>query len=151
MSTQNIIFPTFFSSVYVLCDVKVIQLCPILCTPMNYTIHEILQARTLEWVAVPFSRDLPNPEIKPRSPAFQEDSLPAEPPGKPPKTGVCSLSLLQGIFLTRESNWGLLHCRQILYQLSYQESFMYYIFIFVHRFSEYYHKGQYSRKSKEFY
>ena len=29
-------------------------------------------------------------------------------------------SLLQGIFLTRESNWGLLHCRQILYHLSYQ-------------------------------
>ena len=30
------------------------------------------------------------------------------------------LSLLQGIFLTQESNWGLLHCRRILYQLSYQ-------------------------------
>ena len=33
-----------------------------------------------------------------------------------------SLSLFQGIFLTQESNWGLLHCRQILYQLSYQRS-----------------------------
>ena len=33
-----------------------------------------------------------------------------------------SLSFLQGIFPTRESNWGLPHCRQILYQLSYQES-----------------------------
>ena len=33
-----------------------------------------------------------------------------------------SLSLLQQIFLTQESNWGLLHCRQILYQLSYQGS-----------------------------
>ena len=32
------------------------------------------------------------------------------------------LSLLQGIFPTQESNRGLLHCRQILYQLSYQES-----------------------------
>ena len=29
-----------------------------------------------------------------------------------------SLSLLQKIFLTQESNWGLLHCRWILYQLS---------------------------------
>ena len=37
-------------------------------------------------------------------------------------TGVCSLSFLQGIFLTQELNWGLLHCRQILYQLSYQGS-----------------------------
>ena len=33
-----------------------------------------------------------------------------------------SLSLLQGIFPTKELNWGLLHCRQILYQLSYQGS-----------------------------
>ena len=33
-----------------------------------------------------------------------------------------SLSLLQGTFLTQELNWGLLHCKQILYQLSYQGS-----------------------------
>ena len=37
-------------------------------------------------------------------------------------TGVGSLSLLQRIFLTQESNWGLLHCRRILYQLSYEGS-----------------------------
>ena len=37
-------------------------------------------------------------------------------------TRVCSLSLLQGIFLTQGSNQGLLHCRWILYQLSYQGS-----------------------------
>ena len=42
---------------------------------------EILQARILEWVPVPFSRGLPNPEIKPRSPTLQVDSLPSEPPG----------------------------------------------------------------------
>ena len=35
-------------------------------------------------------------------------------------TGVDSLSLLQRIFPTQESNWGLLHCRWVLYQLSYQ-------------------------------
>ena len=39
--------------------------------------------------------------------------------GKPKNIGVGSLSLLQRIFLTQELNWGLLHCRQILYQLSY--------------------------------
>ena len=33
---------------------------------------------------------------------------------------MSSLSLLQQIFLTQESNWGLLHCRQTLYQLSYK-------------------------------
>ena len=50
------------------------------------------------------------------------DSLPAEPQGKPKNTGVGSLSLLQWIFPIQELNWGLLHCRQILYQLSYQGS-----------------------------
>ena len=55
---------------------------------------------------------------KPRSPTLQTDSLPAEPQGKPKNTGVGSLSLLQGIFPTQGLNPGLLHCRQILYQLS---------------------------------
>ena len=50
------------------------------------------------------------------------DSLPAEPQGEPKNTGVGSLSLLQGIFPTQESNQALLRCRQILYQLSYQGS-----------------------------
>ena len=69
----------------------------------------------------PSPEDLPNPGIKPRCPALQVDSLPAEPQGKPKNPGVGSLSLLQEVFSTQESNWGLLHCRQILYQLSYQE------------------------------
>ena len=37
-------------------------------------------------------------------------------------TGMGSLSLCQGIFPTQELKWGLLHCRQILYQLRYQGS-----------------------------
>ena len=48
--------------------------------------------------------------------------LPSEPSGKLKNTGVGTLSLLQGIFLTQESNWGLLICRWILYRLSYQGS-----------------------------
>ena len=70
-------------------------------------------------------KDLPNPGIEPRSPSLQADSLPAEPQGKPKNTGVGSLSLLQQIFLTQELNWGLLHHRRILYQLSYQGSPIY--------------------------
>ena len=66
--------------------------------------------------------DLSNPEIEPRSPALQADSLLSEPPGKPMNTGVGSLSLLQGIFLFQELKQGLLHCRQILYQLLSQGS-----------------------------
>ena len=65
---------------------------------------------------------LPNPGIEPRSSTLQADSLPAEPQGKPKNTGMGSLSLVQGIFLTQGSHPGLLHCRWILYQLSYQES-----------------------------
>ena len=57
-----------------------------------------------------------------RSPTLQADSLPAEPQRKPKNSGVGSLSLLQWIIPTQESNPGLLHCRWILYQLSYQES-----------------------------
>ena len=53
---------------------------------------------------------------------MQVDSLLAEPQGKPKNTGVGSLYLLQQIFLTQESNRGLLHCRQILYQLNYEGS-----------------------------
>ena len=77
------------------------------------------------WNGYPFPSpgDLPNTGMKPRSPALQVDSLPAEPQGKPKNTGVGNLSLLQQIFLIQELNWGLLHCRRILYQLSYQGSF----------------------------
>ena len=91
-------------------------------------VHGILQARILEWVTFPSPGDLPNPGIKPRSPTLQADSLPAEPQGKPKNTGVGSLSLLQGMFLTQELNQDLLHwrrilpCRRILNQLNYQGS-----------------------------
>ena len=70
----------------------------------------------------PAPGDLPNPGIEPRFPTLQVDSLPFEPPGKPKNTGVDSLSPHQGNFLTQESNWGLLHSRRILYQLSYMGS-----------------------------
>ena len=100
---------------------KLAQSGPTLCNPMDYRVHGIL-----EWVEhwsgqlFPSSGDLPNPGIEPRSPTFQADSLPAEPQGKPKNSGVGSLSILQWIFLTQESNQGLLYCRRILYQLSYQ-------------------------------
>ena len=70
---------------------------------------------------------LPNPGIKPRSSTLQTDFFfffkPSEPLGKVQEHwyGESSLSLLQGSLLTQESNRGLLHCRRILYQLSYPE------------------------------
>ena len=55
---------------------------PTLGNPMGYTVHGILQARILKWVAFPLSSGFPNPAIK----------------------------------------LGLLYCKRILYQLSYQGS-----------------------------
>ena len=68
--------------------------------------------------------DLPNPGIKPRSPALQVDSLLPESPEKPKNTEVGSPSLLQQKFPIQELNWGcLLHCRWILNHLSHQGSY----------------------------
>ena len=70
--------------------VKVTQLCLTLCDPMDYTVREILQARTLEWVTFPFSRGSSQPRDQTQvSPALQADSL--------------------GIFPTQGSNPGLTH------------------------------------------
>ena len=56
---------------------------PMDCGPPGSSVHRILQAGILEWAAIPFSGDLPNPGIKPGFPALQVDSLPSEPPRKP--------------------------------------------------------------------
>ena len=69
--------------------VKVAQSCLTLCDPMGYTVHGIFQASIL-------------------------DSLPAETPGKPKNIGVGSLSLLQRLFRTQESNQGLLQSFGVL-------------------------------------
>ena len=65
--------------------VLVTHSCPPLCDPMDYSLpgssgHGILQARILEWVAIAFSRDLPDQGVKAGSPALQADALPSEPP-----------------------------------------------------------------------
>ena len=74
-------------------EIEVAQSCqtlcdPVDCSPTGSTVHGILQARILEWVAISFSRgssrprDLPDPGIEPRSPTLQADALTSEPPGK---------------------------------------------------------------------
>ena len=57
---------------------------PMDCSLPGSSVHGILQARVLEWVAISFSSVLPNPGIKPGSPALQADALPSEPSGKHP-------------------------------------------------------------------
>ena len=68
--------------------VLVDQSCPTLCDPMDCnppgsSIQGILQATILKQVATPSPGDLPNPGIRPRSPALRMDSLLSEPPQKP--------------------------------------------------------------------
>ena len=91
-------------------------------TPL--TIQSMEYSRPEYWSGqpFPFAGDQPNPGIKPKSSALQADSLPVEPQGKSKNAGAGSLSLIQWIFPTQESNQCLLHCRQILYQLRYQGS-----------------------------
>ena len=93
---------------------------PMNCSPPGSSLHGILQAKYWSGLPFPSPEDLPNPGIESRSPSFQVDSLPSEPTRKPKNIRVGCLFLLQGIFLTLESNLDLLHCRQILYQLRYQ-------------------------------
>ena len=109
----------------------VAQSCPILCNPMDCIAYQgpllmgFSRKEYCSGLACPTPGDLPNPGIKPRSPALRVDSLLAEPPEKPKDTGVGSLSLLQGIFLTQEPNQGFLHCTWTLHQLNYQGSLSY--------------------------
>ena len=67
------------------------------CSPPGSSVHGILQARILEWVAIPSPGDLSYPGIEPWSPALQADSLPSELPGKPQEMEVefdlCSVRL----------------------------------------------------------
>ena len=73
---------------YILSERESYSVMSTLWDPMDYTVHEILQARILAWVAFSFSRDLPNPGTEPRSPALQADSLPACHKGSPKKETI---------------------------------------------------------------
>ena len=90
--------------------------------PHGIYIPGIPQARILEWVAFPFSRGSSQPRDWIQVSRIVGRFFTSWATGKPKNTRVGSLSLLQWISLTQELNWGLLHSRQIFYQLSYQGS-----------------------------
>ena len=73
---------------------KVARSCAALCDPTDYTVHGILQARILEWVAVSSPGAFPAQGLNPGLPHLQVDSLPVESPGKPGGQGgtQCSSS-----------------------------------------------------------
>ena len=84
--------------------VKVAQPYPTLCDPMDCTVHDILQARILEWAAFPSPGGLPNPGTESRSPALQADPLPAEPQGKPLETQFPLLGTIKSLILFNQKN-----------------------------------------------
>ena len=59
---SRVVLPIVLAQALVKCKVKVSQSCPNLSNPMVYTVHGILQARILEWVAFPFSRGSSQPK-----------------------------------------------------------------------------------------
>ena len=103
--------------------VKVTRLCSTLCNPMDCSlpgssVHGILQARTLDWVVVPFSRGSSQPrgqtQVEPNviEPSLQADPLPFEPTEKQKKMLVLKYpSTLEWINIleTLESYEGILH------------------------------------------
>ena len=83
MKTEIMKVKTWKEGAGVLVVVLVTQLWPTLCDPMDCSppassVHGILQARILEWLPFPSPEGLPDPGIKPWSPALQADSLPSE-------------------------------------------------------------------------
>ena len=63
------------------------------CSPPGSSVHEIYQARILEWVAMSSSRGSSQPSTEPRSPTLQADSLLSNPPGKSAVAVSCLLRL----------------------------------------------------------
>ena len=89
--TRKVFGSIWYKNVYYVFSevkMKVAQSCPTLCnlmdcSPPGSSVHGILQARILEWLASPSPGDLPNPGVEPRSSALRAEFLPLEPPGKP--------------------------------------------------------------------
>ena len=82
----------------------------------------ILQAIILEWVAISSTRGSSQPRDRTQVSRIAGGFFTSWTNRKPKDIGMGTLSLLQQIFLTQELNWGLLHCRWILCQLSYRGS-----------------------------
>ena len=99
----------------------VAQSCLTLCHPMDRSppgssVHGILQARILEWVAMPSSRGSSQLRDQTWVSHIAGRFFTSWGTGKPKNTGVDSLSLLQRIFPTQELNQCLLHSKWILWQ-----------------------------------
>ena len=108
-----------FSMFHRLIKWKLLSCVQLFATPWTMHITEF-SSHNLEWVAVPFFWGPPQPRDRTQVSCVAGGFFISWATEKPKNTLVGSLSLLQWIFLTQELNRGLLHCRRILYQLSYR-------------------------------
>ena len=83
ITTQSFLGNLTLYNTISLMKVKVTHSCPTLCDPMDYTVHGILQARMLEWVAFPFSKWSSQPRDWTKVSYIAGRFLPAEPQEKP--------------------------------------------------------------------
>ena len=90
---------------------------------MDYTVHGILQARTLEWVAFPFTGGSSQSRDQTQVSHIAGRFFTSWATGKSKNIGVGSLFFLKQIFPTQKLKQRLLHCR---WMLSYQESYFLY-------------------------
>ena len=115
----------FFSSMKMCIDIcvyvlyLVTQSCPSLWIPKELWGSSqgfclgIFQAKIMEWVAMPSFRGSSHPRDGTQISHISCGFFTTEPPGKPKNTGIGSLSLLQGTFVTQELNRSLLHCSSL--------------------------------------
>ena len=122
---QTIYISLFFAATVIFeseVKVKVSQSCLTLCDPMDYTVHGILQARILKWVVFPFSKGSSQPRDWTQVSHIAGKFFTCWATRQAQEYWSGYLSFRQWIFPTHESNWGLLHCRGTLYQMSYDRS-----------------------------
>ena len=117
-------------------SVKVTQSCPTLCIPTDcsppgFSVHGILQARILEWVAFPSPGDLPNPGVEPSSSALQADSIPSEPPGKPPVYLYNGILFIHKKELSSEIHYNMMNLKHTVSDRSQSQKTSYYDSIYL--------------------
>ena len=103
---------------------KVGKSCPTLWDPTDYRVHGILQARILEWVASPFSRGSSQPRDRTNVSHIAGKFFTSWATREAQEKWSGWPIPFPRDLPTQELNQGLLHCRWILYQMSYQRVFL---------------------------
>ena len=111
----------YYSQVLFKVRVRVSKSCLTLRTPWDRTVYRVLQARILKWVAFPFYRGSSQPRGQTQASHIAGSHLSHK--GSPRILEWVAFPFSWGSSRPRNqtSSQGLLHCRWILYQLSYQE------------------------------